>query len=249
MLLLQFTDTHLPGTPGTVVRGVDPGQTLARCLANARRRHPGPRAILLTGDLVQDEAGGYATLREHFGGSHVPVHCLPGNHDLVPELRSALAGPPFEHGISARYDGWQVVTLDTSVPGETHGLLSADELGRLRQALDAESGAHVLVCLHHPPVPHGSRWLDALGLHNADELFAVLERYPGVRGLLWGHAHQALDEVRGRWQMMCSPSTCMQFLPGSDDFAADDRPPGYRWLQLRPDGGIDTGIEWVGPGD
>jgi len=44
---------------------------------------------------------------------------------------------------------------------------------------------------------------------------------------------------------MASPSTCVQFAPGSMNFRADDRPPGYRWLELHRDGRIDTGVSRV----
>ncbi len=45
--------------------------------------------------------------------------------------------------------------------------------------------------------------------------------------------------------MMSTPSTCAQFLPNSDDFALDSRPPGYRWLELSSDGSISTRVLWV----
>ena len=38
---------------------------------------------------------------------------------------------------------------------------------------------------------------------------------------------------------------CFQFVPGRDDFAIDERPPGYRWLHLYPVGRIDTRVVWV----
>jgi Icc protein len=72
-----------------------------------------------------------------------------------------------------------------------------------------------------------------------------VERYPGVRGVLWGHVHQQLDQYRGDIKLMASPSTCVQFAPGSDNFKADDQAPGYRWLELRSDGTINTGISRV----
>ncbi len=245
MRLLQFTDTHLLGTPGTQVRGVATDVTLARCLAHAQRRHPRPRALLLTGDLVQDDAGGYARLREHFGGAGVPVHCLPGNHDSPAELRNELAGPPFVHDLASHYDGWLILMLDSTVAGANHGHLSETELGRLNRALAENPAAYALVCLHHHPVPHGSRWLDTVMLDNGDELFAVLARHPRVRGLLWGHVHQALDGARGRVRLMGTPSTCMQFEPDAEDFRVDSRPPAYRWLLLGDDGSLESGIEWV----
>ena len=245
MLLLQFTDTHLLGTPGVAVRGVATDATLVRCLKHARRLHKSPRALLLTGDLVQDDPMGYARVREHFAGSGAPVHVLPGNHDLPAELRAALADPPFVHDFENRYDGWLIVMLDSTVAGANHGHLSADQLKRLDRTLARNSGAHALVCLHHHPVPHGSPWLDALMLDNAPELFALLGRHPNVRGLLWGHVHQPLDSERGRMRLMGTPSTCMQFEQEADEFSLDSRPPAYRWLELGDDGSLETGIEWV----
>ena len=35
---------------------------------------------------------------------------------------------------------------------------------------------------------------------------------------------------------LTTPSTCFQFLPAVDNFAVDTRPPGFRWLDLVPDG-------------
>lgn len=249
MRLLQFTDTHLPGPPGLRVRGVDTDATLARCLAHARRRHPAPHALLLTGDLVQDDPGGYARLRAYFADAGVPVHCLPGNHDVPPEFRRTLAGPPFVHELATRYGDWLIVMLDSATPGAHHGRLSPTELLRLEAALVQHPDAHALVCLHHHPVPHGSRWLDELMLRNADALFAVLERHPGVRGLLWGHAHQALDAARSGLRLMGTPSTCMQFAVDADEFLLDTRPPAYRWLELGDRGSLETGIEWVATDD
>lgn len=249
MRLLQFTDTHLTGSPDTLVRGVATDATLRRCLADARRRHPEPSALLLTGDLVQDDPRGYPRLRGYFGGAGVPVFCLPGNHDSPAELRRELAGPPFVHELANRCGSWLILMLNSSVPGVHHGHLSAAELTRADQALAAHPDAHALVCLHHHPVAHGSRWLDELMLDNATDLFAVLERYPRVRGLLWGHTHQPLDDARGTLRLMGTPSTCMQFATGADEFLLDSRPPAYRWLQLGDDGNLETGIEWVARDD
>ncbi len=228
-----------------LVRGVATDATLARCIAHARQRHPAPDAILLTGDLVHDDAAGYAALRARFGNSPAPVHCLPGNHDESELLKRELAGPPFVHDFAVRHGAWLVVMLDSTVAGSHHGHLATEELDRLDGALAANVGAHALVCLHHQPVPHGSRWLDELMLDNAPEFFAVVTRHAGVRGLAWGHTHQPFEGMHGRVRLMGTPSTCMQFAQHTDEFEVDTRPPAYRWLELEDDGGIETGLEWV----
>jgi Icc protein len=243
--VLQFTDPHLAGSPDMRVRDVATAATLARCLAHARRRHPRPDAVLLTGDLVHDDPAGYAQLAAHFREAGAPVHCLPGNHDDPAAVKAALDAAPFVHDVARRYGGWVIVMLDSTVAGEHGGRLDAEELARLDVALAAQPDAFALVCLHHHPVPHGSPWLDELMLDNAAEFFDVLARHPRVRGLAWGHTHQPFEGMHGRIRLMGTPSTCMQFAQNAPEFEVDDRPPAYRWIDLGPGGGIETGIEWV----
>ena len=66
-----------------------------------------------------------------------------------------------------------------------------------------------------------------------------------VKAVVCGHVHQATDRQRNDVRFMSTPSTCAQFLPGSEFFALDDRPPGLRWLELKPDGRIETEVAWV----
>ena len=51
--------------------------------------------------------------------------------------------------------------------------------------------------------------------------------------------------MRGNVRLLASPSTCVQFTPGSEDFAVDTLAPGYRWLRLLPDGTLETGVARV----
>jgi Icc protein len=61
----------------------------------------------------------------------------------------------------------------------------------------------------------------------------------------WGHAHQALDVyTAGDVRFMCTPATAMQFRPRRN-FAVDDRPPGYRIIDLGPDGAIASEVVWL----
>ena len=46
-------------------------------------------------------------------------------------------------------------------------------------------------------------------------------------------------------RIIATPSTCRQFLPGSDDFAVDNRPPAYRRITLLDDGSCETELIWV----
>jgi Icc protein len=243
--IVQLTDLHLYGAADGRLRGIATLPALEATLAAATARHAPWDALLLTGDLVQDDPGGYAHVRELFGASTVPVYCIPGNHDELPEMRAVLGARPFQICGTALHGEWLLVMLDSYLHGKASGRIAAAELARLDAALGAHPERHALVCLHHHPVALGSRWLDAVGLENPAALFAVLERHPNVRVLLCGHAHQLYDGVRQGVRILCTPSTCAQFKPGSDGFALDGHPPAYRWFELHADGRVDSGVEWV----
>jgi Icc protein len=240
--LLQFTDPHLVARPGGALRGVDTRDSLQQVLRYARARHWDADALLLTGDLVNDDPGGYATVRELFGELGKPVWCLPGNHDQPEAMRRELAAAPFEVGGFHDLGAWRIVLVDSCAPGHAYGRISAAELARLEASLAGAGGRHVLIALHHHPVRMGSRWIDSVGLQNAPEFFALTDRSPELRAIVWGHVHQSLDTHRKGVRLLATPSTCAQFLPQVDQFAIDPSPPGYRRLALHADGSLETEV-------
>jgi 3',5'-cyclic-AMP phosphodiesterase len=243
--LVQLTDQHLFTDPAGALRGVPTLPALRATLAAAGDDIAACDAILATGDLVQDDPGGYAHFRREFAALGKPILCVPGNHDDVPAMRAALAGPPFQlEGAFDRGD-WRVLLLDSTIAGKTGGALSQTSLQQLDHLLAQAPQRHVLVCLHHHPVAMRSRWLDTVGLANADAFFSELKRHANVRGVLFGHVHQSLDVVVDGLRIMATPSTCSQFRPLSNDFAIDDAPPAYRRLVLHADGAIRTDVIWV----
>jgi len=243
--LIQFTDPHLYSNEAEELRGVATLPSLTAALKQARAREWPPDALLLTGDLVQDDPGGYRHVRRLFGSLGLPVLCIPGNHDEPQAMRRELAGAPFVLEGSVDLGRWRIVLLDSCIPGSADGALSAESLAALDAALAGAGTRHCLVCLHHHPVPMGSRWLDRVGLRNAEEFLRTIDAHRNVRGIVWGHVHQSYDALRKGVRLLATPSTCAQFLPLSDDFAVDRRPPGYRTLELRADGSLLTEVVWV----
>ncbi|HEV7433235.1 MAG TPA: phosphodiesterase [Steroidobacteraceae bacterium] len=240
--LLQLSDSHLFGPAEGALRGVVTRRSLETVLRHARAHHWNAEAILLTGDLVNDDPGGYAAVRDLLGPLGKPVWCLPGNHDDVAIMRAELDQPPFAVGGHHDLGAWRIVMLDSCVPGKPYGELSGVELGRLEAALASAGDRQVLIGLHHHPVPMGSRWIDSVALKNPEDFFALTDRYAQVRAVLWGHVHQSHDSRRKGVRLLGTPSTCAQFLPHSDYFAIDSAPPAYRRLTLRADGTIDTEV-------
>jgi Icc protein len=244
MQIVQITDPHLYGSASGRLRGVETDASLRAALDDALARVPGYEAMLVTGDLVQDDKSGYLRFRSFFGGMKKPVLCIPGNHDEPEAMRKELAGAPFEICGTHTIGDWMFVMLDSYDPGHVGGRLTTNELARLDNAL-AGSTRHAMVCLHHHPVLMGSRWLDGVGLAEAHEFWRIIEAHANVRAVVWGHVHQAFDGQRGDVRLFATPSTGAQFLPKSDRYAVDSLPPAYRSFELHADGRIDSRVHWV----
>ncbi len=243
--LTHFTDPHLYGSETESLRGIATLPALKATLAHAQEREWPPDAVLVTGDIVQDDPAGYPHFRRVFGSLGVPVLCLPGNHDEPATMRRALQGEPFVVGGFVDLGFWRIILLDSTLAGSASGRLSPQALEELEAALAGARGRHCLVCLHHHPVSMSSRWLDEVALENSAEFLQAIDRHSNVRAILWGHVHQSFDGLRKGVRLLATPATCAQFLPHADEFAVDRRPPGYRTLELRPDGTLLTEVVWV----
>lgn len=240
--VIQLTDSHIFAEPQQRLLGLDTLESLNAVIDQVLAERPQIDLVLATGDITQDgSAAAYQRFIDAVARIPQDCHWLPGNHDdaaLMAELGQAL-------GLNRAWvdiGQWRIVLLDSSVPGSVAGYLDAQQLARLDQALAGAGQRHVLICLHHHPVSIGSDWMEPIGLGNADQLWARLDADPRVRGVLWGHIHQRLEQQRGAIRLLASPSTCVQFAVASSDFATDNQPPGYRWLRLYDDGRIDTAV-------
>lgn len=240
--IVQITDVHLEREIGGRLVGMDTDASFAHVLELLDRLAVPPDLILATGDLANNGyPEGYRRVRGAFESRGIPWAWLPGNHDERVSMERSLAdGAPMERVLLG--GAWQVILLDSSVPGEVAGELGEEELRRLDTLLGARPDRHALVCLHHQPVPVGCAWLDEQIVADRERFFEVLGRHPQVRAVLWGHVHQDFSAERAGIRLLATPSTCIQFAPQSDDFRLDELSPGLRVLDLQPDGSLRTEV-------
>nr|WP_288357720.1 3',5'-cyclic-AMP phosphodiesterase [uncultured Pseudomonas sp.] len=245
VLLVQLTDSHLFADDSGRLLGMDTADSLRRVVEQVLKEQPAIDMILATGDLSQDgTAASYARFAELSDAIDAPARWIPGNHDDIPTMQAACVGTDLLEPI-VDLGNWRVTLLDSSIPGAVPGYLQESQLVLLERALSEAPDRHHLICLHHHPVDIGCQWMAPIGLRNPDALFSLLQRFPQARAVLWGHVHQTIDTRRGDLRLLASPSTCVQFTPGSEDFQADSAAPGYRWLRLHDDGRLDTGVSRV----
>jgi len=245
--VVQITDTHLFADPEQTMLALAPQKSLEAVLALVRAEQPSIDVLLATGDFSQDNSyASYRRLYEQLASFSVPMYWLEGNHDKPAPLLQALAEQAHILAPCVQHQGaWSFILLNSTIPGETMGELYARDLEFLQQALAACKGQHVMVCLHHQPVPVGCRWLDKHQIGAADAFFEVIDAHPNVRAIVWGHVHQAFASQRNGVGLYGTPSTCIQFKPHCDEFTVDDAAPGYRWFDLYADGRVRTAVSRV----
>ncbi len=244
--VLHVTDPHLFADAEGELRGTRTDASLRAVIDHFVRSGWPADIVAVTGDIIQDDsAAAYDRFRDILTSIGLPVHCVPGNHDVRPLMREALDSPPYHYCQSVRLDNWLVTGIDSCIDNDAGGRISDEELLRLRGILETTDAEHVAVCLHHPPLPLGSRWLDTVGLYNGEAFLDLVAGAGNVRAALFGHVHQPFDVDHRSVRVIGTPSTCAQFLPRSDDFAVDDRPPAYRRITLVKDGSLDAELVWL----
>jgi Icc protein len=246
--VLHLTDPHLYADPDGALRGTVTADSLQAVLDHYGTSDWCAHRVLVTGDLIHDDsADAYERFRDLLSPLKLRVHCVPGNHDIADLMRPVCARPPFSYCAWEEVGDWLLIGIDSCVNGEAGGAVSDEELERLSETVTRSAARHVMVFVHHPPIPMGSRWLDTVGLANGRALLERLRSLGRVRALAFGHVHQEYDATHEGIRILGTPSTCRQFKPRSDNFAVDERPPAYRRIELGTDGQVDTQLIWVDP--
>lgn len=242
--LTQITDLHLGPTPDFTCRNIATYQTLKAVLAAVERDGRGEDRLLLTGDIASDgQAQAYRQLDQLLSAQNKQALWLPGNHDRMDLMQKNFVHFPFMPVFEDK--SWAIIMLDSSLPDQPEGFISKDQMHQLEKYMDNLAHKNILVTMHHSPVAVNSLWVDKHRIANHSLLHKLLVAHGKVRAVINGHIHQ---EHQADWDgitVYATPSTCFQFKPKVTDFALDDRPPAYRWIDLYDDGQINTGVKYL----
>lgn len=241
-LLAQISDTH--------VRADDDGAAAAqlkRALTQAAAN--GANAIIMTGDLVNDEKPEeYAVLVQAIANPPCPLYLMPGNHDHREHFRSAFGAShrylPRQGPLSFVVEDFPVrlVALDATTPGEVHAVFSKEHERWLRKALSKQRRKPTIVALHHPPFPTHDRLFDTIGLHNADRFARVIADHKQVSRIICGHHHRVVVGQVAHAPTLVAPSTSWVYglaVQNSQPIAPrTDERPGWMLHAWNTSGGV-----------
>lgn len=253
MRLLQLSDPHLVASDSALVRERPALALWNRALEQVALLEPD--ALVITGDLAQDESwGAYQRLRDSLD-RHVrcPVAVLPGNHDR-PHLIEAVLG---RRHVTAPGElllrNGRLIILNSHWCGHSAGRLGPRQLAWLQQRLQAIAAdpTPLVVALHHPPMAIGHPVLDTMNLVDHETLRNVLRPIQSLKAVVFGHIHQ---HWQGTWPerpdlpLLGCPSTLksMQHVqPCPIKRAAD---PGGRLLEINTFGVLEQRVlRWSNP--
>lgn len=241
--LLQITDLHIqPGLDETFL-GINTEHYFLAVLelAFAENRHFD--LILLTGDLAQHPCpASYQRILNSLEVYKTPCICLPGNHDDYELMQQIFNASEVSCRKQVLLENWQLICLNSQIPGAPGGRLSKQELTFLEDCLSGHPDHHALIAVHHHCLETKSAWMDTMMIENSPALWAIIDNYPQVKAITTGHIHQVMDIARRAVRVLGSPSTCFQFKPESRDFSLDKAAPGYRRIDLFTDGRIESGV-------
>lgn len=241
--VIQISDIHLHRSHQKKLLGVNTQASFSAVLDLIKKNKHQPDSIILSGDLSHDGSlESYQRIANQLLPFKSPVYAIPGNHDRVEMMEKTYPTQPIS-SIKHFFLGiWQFILLDSHVPGHVEGFLNKDQFDFLKNTLRQYSSNPAIIVLHHHPLSVSSIWLDKLGLKNANSFLKLLSRYKNVHSILFGHVHQEISHQDHAIHYYSAPSTCIQFKKNSDNFVLDDIPPGYRLINLYPDGRLKTKV-------
>ncbi|PPS46057.1 3',5'-cyclic-AMP phosphodiesterase [Chroococcidiopsis sp. TS-821] len=244
--IAQVTDIHLFADEKQELLGINTTKSFQAVVERLISLQNKIDALLVTGDLSQDGTPtSYQRLQHLLVPLNKPTYWIPGNHDDFAVMQQILNQAFILPQKEFTWGGWNFVLINSAVPGNVRGHLSETTLAWLERQLVARKTQPTLIALHHPPFAVNSLWLDRSILENADEFFAILDRHPQVKLVLFGHIHQEFHCQRNGVHYLGSPATSVQFEPHSTQFALRPEYPGFRLIQLYPNGRWLTQIERV----
>ncbi|MCX4026089.1 3',5'-cyclic-AMP phosphodiesterase [Endozoicomonas sp. SM1973] len=240
--ILQVTDSHLYASQQGQLLGVNTQDSLKAVLIAFSQLQREVDLMLVTGDISQDGSPeSYQRFVDCTASYEIPQRWIAGNHDEYLLMQQLYKSKPCLNKAFVAQD-WQVLMLNSNVPGKVYGELADEELNYLKQQLDNSTAKYTMICLHHHTLPVGCDWLDNIGLRNADKFNQLIDQYDQVKLVLCGHIHQELDRQDYHARYLGSPSTCVQFARHSSEFKLDNLAPGFRLINLMENGDIVTSV-------
>lgn len=228
---IQISDCHIDDIEQSM--GVNTHRNLAHIIDKITPMQSD--ALLISGDLTHHGTlTAYKKLKKLLSPIQSNLFVLAGNHDDPHNLATVFSAHLFN---KISIGMWDIINIDSVQAKKTSGYLTKDALLELDKQLANSKSKYSLLVLHHPIVPMDSTWDDALSLENPQDLFTVLDKYPKIQAVLFGHAHESAEFKRKGLKIIACPSTAVQF--------TDEKRIGFNYYTLHNNGYLECKTQWI----
>jgi 3',5'-cyclic AMP phosphodiesterase CpdA len=241
---VHFSDTHLNADPDYTHAEADytPLQGARELVRQINALPFKPDFVLHGGDVAYDpDESAYHTAREILSEIQFPIHYLVGNHDDRAALQKIAVGrsdilPKYYYEFDV--NGVQFVMLDSNAPAPfAGGALGGAQLDWLRGICETVDPRPLVVGVHHNALPIGAPfWDEFMRMTDGEDFHQILlAAQKRLRGVFFGHVHQATDTYRDGILYSSVPSTWYQLhcYPGQSGILPDiDAEPGFNVVTL-----------------
>lgn len=247
---VHISDTHFGPTADYGRNGFIPYPCAQKLVDLINHLPTKPDFVIHTGDVATHPTPeAYTLAAETFARLTVPIYYVVGNHDTARHIHHLLPmGPKVDLSDSLdvlsyafEVKGHRFLVLDGRGPDEIdpHGLFSEAQLELARREATPD-GPPLTIFMHYPLHPLNSPWMDqnALALNGAVMHQALLPARERLRGVFYGHIHQAMQTLRDGILYVAGASAFAQFTAWPTDqepYSDADYPPGYSFVHLLPE--------------
>ncbi|MFQ5447482.1 MAG: metallophosphoesterase family protein [Saprospiraceae bacterium] len=243
MKIIQITDLHI-SNEGEDTFGVDVRQNFQDVLFKIKAFPPD--FIVLSGDICYDSGDRliYQWVKSQLDHAGLPYAVIGGNHDDAKTMAGAFQVEHLLKGEELYFKRTigqhPVLFLETS-----KGLVSPTQLIWLEAELRRLT-RDAVIFMHHPPLPGGVPHMDTLyPLQNMGEVQEVFFNFPHHISVFCGHYHVEKVLCKRNLTVHITPSTYFQMDWHTENFSVDHLRPGFREIDIRPDGVVDSTVVYL----
>lgn len=190
--------------------------------------------IIITGDITnRGDYEAYIFVNNLLKKLNCPIYWLQGNHDLSEVMLQVSNKVTIRSDKSFIIKNTKFILLQSVMRDEgdlstnkARGYLFDYEMSFVKRELEENNFDNCVIALHHPPILSNS-WADRRILDNRLEFIALLEQFPKVKVVLYGHQHIGQHTIVNGINYICSPPTSFHYDPKGERFSLLKNNQGY----------------------
>jgi len=211
--IIQLTDIHLSANNSNILFGIDTYSNMKK-ITDCINQIKDVDCIIITGDIANNgNYEAYICLDRLLDLIQLPIYWLQGNHDFSEVMLQVSTKVKIKSDKLFKIKDTKFILLQSIMRDEDNlslnkgrGYLFDYEISFLKRELESDNYESCIIALHHPPIKSHS-WTDGRMLTNYDEFIPLIEKYPKVKVVLYGHQHIAQKTILNGINYISSPPT------------------------------------------